>query len=170
MPAIVFLFCSREAVKRCFHTQALTIIDQVKFDVDEHDNWIGTWTTTNDKEMKEMLEQEQAATDIDLGEFNPSRDTSEDRLSTLDLDGQSMETRQDGASVFNSHLGIGRPPHAEENPNPPDTAAVNGEDPAPGDATQQPDAAVPVEGSVLLCQSTLDTQPLSPESQCDPTW
>jgi hypothetical protein len=104
LPAVVDALLDHQAVLDWFHITALPIIDSVTWDRDEQGKWLGTFTTSTELDIDEMLDAEEVPNlapiyfeGLDLHELitdNPIIDTQ---------DAQSLAT-----GLFNSEFGTGQ--------------------------------------------------------------
>jgi hypothetical protein len=59
LPALVDAFLGREAANSWFHISSISICDEVTWDYNEQGEWLGTFTTTTDLDIDEMLDAEE---------------------------------------------------------------------------------------------------------------
>jgi hypothetical protein len=104
LPAVVDALLDRHAVIDWFHITAIPIIENVTWDLDEEGKWLGTFTTSTELDIDEMLDAEEVPNlapiyfeGLDLQELitdKPIIDTQ---------DAQSLAT-----GLFNSEFGTGQ--------------------------------------------------------------
>jgi hypothetical protein len=59
LPALVDAFLDREAVLAWFHVSSISICEDVTWDYNEDGEWLGTFTTSTDLDIDEMLDAEE---------------------------------------------------------------------------------------------------------------
>jgi hypothetical protein len=104
LPAVVDALLDRHAAVAWFHITALSIIDNVTWDRDEDNTWLGTFTTTTELDIDEMLDAEEVPNlppiyfeGLNLQELITDRPIIDTQ------DAQSLAT-----GLFNSEFGTGQ--------------------------------------------------------------